>query len=70
MTLSTIPRPSRRQAAIVCLLSLPVIGALLGHTQPGTTQRYAHLAADPLRAASDAIGARIADAQGPKEKTG
>ncbi|MDH3195215.1 MAG: site-specific integrase, partial [Hyphomicrobiales bacterium] len=33
--------------------SLPVIGALLGHTQPGTTARYAHLAADPLRAASD-----------------
>jgi len=24
-------------------LSLPVIGALLGHTQPGTTNRYAHL---------------------------
>ncbi len=42
--------------------SLPVIGALLGHTQPGTTQRYAHLAADPLRAASDAIGARISHA--------
>jgi len=40
--------------------SLPVIGALLGHTQPGTTQRYAHLAADPLRAASDAVGGRIA----------
>ena len=42
--------------------SLPVIGALLGHTQPGTTQRYAHLAADPLRAASDAIGGRISEA--------
>lgn len=42
--------------------SLPVIGALLGHTQAATTQRYAHLADDPLRAASDAIGGRIASA--------
>jgi len=40
--------------------SLPVIGALLGHSQPQTTARYAHLAADPLRAANDAIGGRIA----------
>ena len=40
--------------------SLPVIGALLGHTQPQTTARYAHLAADPLRAASDAVGGKIA----------
>lgn len=43
-------------------LSLPVIGALLGHTQAATTQRYAHLANDPLRAASEAIGSRIAAA--------
>jgi integrase len=32
-------------------LSLPVIGALLGHTTPTTTHRYAHLFDDPLRAA-------------------
>ena len=42
--------------------SLPIIGALLGHTQAATTQRYAHLADDPLRAASDVIGERIAAA--------
>jgi hypothetical protein len=30
-------------------LSLPVIGRLLGHTQPQTTHRYAHLCDDPLR---------------------
>ena len=36
--------------------SLPVIGALLGHTQPGTTARYAHLFDDPLRAATDRVG--------------
>ena len=43
-------------------VSLPIIGALLGHTQAATTQRYAHLAADPLREANEAIGMRIAAA--------
>ena len=49
-------------------LSLQMIGALLGHTQPSTTARYAHLAASPLHDAVDAIGAKIAAAmqdQGP-----
>ena len=32
-------------------MSLPMIGALLGHSQLQTTARYAHLAADPLREA-------------------
>lgn len=45
-------------------MSLPIIGALLGHTQAATTQRYAHLSDDPLRAASDAIGAQISAALG------
>jgi integrase len=40
-------------------LSLPVIGALLGHTQPGTTARYAHLQDDPLRKATETAGAII-----------
>jgi integrase len=40
-------------------LSLPVIGALLGHTQPGTTARYAHLFDDPLRAAAERVGAIV-----------
>ena len=43
-------------------LGLPIIGALLGHTQAQTTHRYAHLAADPVRAASDLIGGQIAAA--------
>jgi integrase len=43
-------------------LGLPIIGKLLGHTQASTTQRYAHLDADPLRRASNAIGGRIAAA--------
>ncbi len=42
--------------------SLPTIGKLLGHTQPATTHRYAHLADDPLRHASEAIAARIESA--------
>jgi integrase len=45
-------------------LGLPIIGKLLGHTQARTTERYAHLEADPLRKASDAIGRRIAAAMG------
>jgi integrase len=43
-------------------LSLPIIGALLGHKHPATTGRYAHLSADPVRAANDVIGMRIAAA--------
>ena len=42
--------------------SLPIIGALLGHAHSATTQRYAHLSDDPLRAASDAVGRRISAA--------
>lgn len=39
-----------------------MIGKLLGHAQPATTARYAHLAHDPARAANEAIGLRIAAA--------
>ena len=46
--------------------SLFMIGKLLGHTQSATTERYAHLAADPLRAANEAIGQRIIAAMKPK----
>ena len=42
--------------------SLIVIGKMLGHSQPATTARYAHLADDPVRAASDAVGKHIAAA--------
>jgi integrase len=40
-------------------LSLPLIGRLLGHTQARTTQRYAHLADDPLKEAADRIATVI-----------
>ena len=40
-------------------LGLPIIGKLLGHSQPATTARYAHLDADPMRRAVETIGATI-----------
>ena len=40
-------------------LSLPIIGALLGHTVAQTTLRYAHLLDDPLRAATERAAAVI-----------
>ena len=46
-------------------MGLPVIGKLLGHTQPSTTARYGHLDQDPLRKAANTIGAAIAAAMGP-----
>jgi integrase len=58
-------RHSFASVAVAGGLSLPIIGALLGHTQPATTARYAHIAADPLRAAAEAIGARLGTALAP-----
>ena len=43
-------------------LSLPLIGTMLGHTHAATTQRYAHLAADPVKAGVEKISATIAAA--------
>lgn len=43
-------------------LSLPVIGALLGHSTSTTTHRYAHLLDDPLRAATERASAIITGA--------
>lgn len=45
-------------------LGLPIIGRLLGHRHPETTAKYAHLANDPLRRASEQIGSNIAAALG------
>lgn len=40
-------------------LSLEIVGRLLGHTNPMTTKRYAHLADDPLREAANRFGAKL-----------
>ena len=45
-------------------MGLPIIGKLLGHSQPATTDRYAHFDNDPLRKAANSIGAAIASAMG------
>jgi integrase len=43
-------------------LSLLIIGKLLGHSRAPTTARYAHLADDPLREATEKIGRAITGA--------
>jgi integrase len=57
-------RHSYASALVGAGFSLPVIGALLGHSQPQTTARYAHLYDDPLRKATERAGAILA----PKAK--
>ncbi|MDA1129788.1 MAG: tyrosine-type recombinase/integrase, partial [Chloroflexi bacterium] len=48
-------------------LSLEIVGRLLGHTNPLTTKRYAHLADDPLRAAAERFGSKM-DSLGKAQK--
>ena len=43
-------------------MGLPIIGKMLGHSQPQTTARYAHLASDPVKAAAAAVAGKIAAA--------
>jgi len=45
--------------------SLPLIGALLGHSSPATTHRYAHLFDDAQRAAVERVGGTIVNAGKP-----
>ena len=47
-------------------MGLPILGRLLGHSQAATTQRYAHLADTPARAAVETIGAAIEAAMARK----
>lgn len=42
--------------------NLAVVGKLLGHSKITTTQRYAHLADEPVRLATDAIGEELVGA--------
>ena len=52
-------------------MSLPIIGKLLGHRDPKTTARYAHIDDDPARAAADRISGTIAAAMnGSGKKSG
>src|SRR5262249_36811086 len=47
-------------------LGLPIIGKLLGHKRAETTTRYAHIAADPLKIAADAIASQLAAKMGER----
>jgi integrase len=51
-------------------VSLQMIGKLLGHKVPATTQRYAHLARDAAAAVNDELGAAMQAAikKPPSEK--
>ncbi|NCC61320.1 MAG: DUF4102 domain-containing protein [Verrucomicrobiae bacterium] len=49
---------------------LKVIGALLGHANTKTTERYAHLANDPLQTANEQVSQRILNAMTKKPETG
>ena len=49
-------------------IGLQLVGKLLGHSSPQVTARYAHVADNPLRRASNRIGARIAAAMGETGK--
>lgn len=51
-------------------MGLPIIGKMLGHSQPATTARYAHLASDPVKAAAAAVAGKIADAMSPARESG
>lgn len=55
-------RHSHAAMGVSAGLGLPIIGRLLGHTEVETTAKYAHVADDPQRAASEEIGRRIAEA--------
>jgi integrase len=50
--------------------SLLVIGKILGHKDPKTTQRYAHLDNDPVREAVERIGKMVTKSINPKSEKG
>jgi site-specific recombinase XerD len=54
------PRHTFASAAVVAGQGLPMIGKLLGHARATTTARYAHLAADPVKAAANHVSSAIA----------
>jgi integrase len=47
--------------------SLPLIGALLGHSSPATTARYAHMFRSPMMEATERVGAVIEAAMTGKQ---
>jgi integrase len=61
-------RHSYASAAAQAGMSLPFIGALLGHSEAATTNRYVHLMSDPLKVAADEVAKKIDQAMKAKPK--
>lgn len=59
-------RHSFASSAALAGMSLPFIGALLGHRELATTNRYVHLMSDPLKQAADKVSTKIAEAMRTK----
>ena len=55
-------RLRRASVAVATGGSLPMIGRMLGHSEPKTTQRYAHLTDDPIHRLTQATGEVISGA--------
>jgi len=53
-------RHTHASEAVTAGESLYVVGKILGHSQASTTQRYSHLAEDPIREAANRTAARLA----------
>lgn len=52
-------RHSHASVGVGLGLSLPIVGKLLGHSNPATTSRYAHLADDPAKQAAVRVSGEI-----------
>jgi len=55
-------RHTHASVAAAAGISLQAIGTILGHRSTSTTAKYAHLVADPVRAAADRVGDRLSAA--------
>ena len=62
-------RHSFASVAVAGGMGLPIIGKMLGHTQTQATQRYAHLASDPVKEAAATVAGKIAAAMNSKLST-
>lgn len=61
-------RHSFASVGVGASMGLPIVGNLLGQSNPKTTQRYAHLDADPMNLAVNRIGINIAEKMGEIQK--
>jgi integrase len=60
-------RHSFASAAVASGMGLPIVGAVLGHARAATTERYAHLASDPVKAAAAAVASKLAAAMASRD---